>query len=122
MEIENIPQIKFKKDSYAKKRGAPALLLISCANCGNYIMSYQKDGPGLLMRCYIDRIHHPENLEKRQYLEFDKQLVDKLECNSCNNVVGSPIIYEKENRPAYHMRQGFFISKKVSKKLLKLSK
>ncbi len=42
---ENIPKFKFKKDSYAKKRGAPAMLALSCS-CGVFVMAYQKDGPG----------------------------------------------------------------------------
>jgi hypothetical protein len=76
-------------------------------------MSYQKDGPGPLLRCYLDRIHHPEEIQKRQYEVFDKNKSSKLECSQCKVVVGVPIIYEKENRPAYHMRPGFFKTKKL---------
>lgn len=111
--IGDIPKFKFKKDSYMKSRGAPAMLTMFCANCNSYIMSYQKDGPGPLLRCYLDRIHHPEALEKRQHEHFDKGTSLKLECPSCQTVVGSPIIYEKEDRPAYHLRPGFFSLKKI---------
>lgn len=111
--LEENPRFKFKNDSYMKSRGAPAMLAIVCASCNSYIMSYQKDGPGPLIRCYLDRIHHPEQLEKRQYEGFDKKLSQKLECPCCQVVVGSPIIYEKENRPAYHLRPGFFSLKKI---------
>ena len=45
--------------------------------------------------------------------EFNKKTSPKLQCEACEKVVGSPIIYEKENRPAYHLRQGFFIIKKL---------
>ena len=110
---EKIPKFKFKKDSYVKKRGAPEMLRVMCAHCGHYIMSYQKDGPGPLLRCYLDRIHHPAELEQRQRELFDKKKSPKLECSACNTVIGSPIIYEKENRPAYHLRPGFFSLKKV---------
>jgi hypothetical protein len=115
MNRDGLPKFKFKRDSYMKRRGAPAMLMISCAGCSHYLMSYQKDGPGPLLRCYLDRIHHPEELEKRQYLAFDKKTTQKLACANCHEVVGTPIVYEKEDRPAYHMRQGFFSIKKVKK-------
>src|SRR3989339_547856 len=95
-----IPKFSFKNDSYMKRRGAPAMLVMKCAQCNAYVMSYQKDGPGPLLRCYLDRIHHPEILEKRQYEDFHKKTALKLSCPSCLVVIGSPIIYEKENRPA----------------------
>ncbi len=77
-------------------------------------MSYQKDGPGPLLRCYLDRIHHPEFLEKRQYGEFNKQVALQLICEACKEVIGVPIVYEKEDRPAYHMRPGFFSTKSIA--------
>ncbi len=112
----NLPKFKFKNDSYTRRRGTPTMLLIFCSTCNHYIMSYQKDGPGPLLRCYLDRIHHPETLQKRQYDTFNKNESPKLECSNCNKAIGIPIIYEKENRPAYHMRPGFFSIKKLSKK------
>jgi hypothetical protein len=113
MEIKKTPKFKFKKNTYTRKRGAPAMLMISCALCGHYLMSYQKDGPGPLKRCYLDRIHHPEYLEKRQYDVFDKKTALKLMCEACQAVIGIPIIYEKEDRPAYYMNVGSFTAKKV---------
>ena len=80
------------------------------------IYELSKRWPGPLLRCYLDRIHHPEHLEKRQYVKFDKKLAEKLECEECKVVIGTPFIYEKEERPAYHMRPGFFAIKKVRKK------
>lgn len=106
--IKDIPKFSFKRDAYMKKRGTPAMLAMHCTECNSYVMSYQKDGPGPLLRCYLDRIHHPENLKKKQYEEFNKKTFAKLECPKCHAVIGSPIIYEKENRPAYHLRPGFF--------------
>ena len=89
------------------------MLAMMCAKCNAYVMSYQKDGPGPLIRCYLDRIHHPESLAQRQNQPFDKKLSEKLACPCCHIVIGSPIIYEKENRPAYHLRPGFFFLKKM---------
>jgi hypothetical protein len=112
MKEKNIT-FKFKNDSYAKRRGTPVMLAISCAKCNMYIMHYQKDGPGPLLRCYLDRIHYPEELHNRQYTLFNKKTFPQLSCNSCTTIIGLPIIYEKENRPAYHMRPGFFMHKKL---------
>lgn len=111
--IEKEISFKFKNDSYTKRRGTPVMLIITCANCNTYVMHYQKDGPGPLLRCYLDRIHHPEDLHNRQHTTFNKKTTPKLNCNGCSTVIGSPIIYEKENRPAYHMRPGFFAHKKI---------
>ena len=112
IDINNIPKLKFKRDAYMKKRGTPAMLVITCAQCQRYLMCYQKDGPGPLLRCYLDRIHHPEYLENRQHETLDVHMASKLKCQGCEVVIGSPIIYEKENRLAYHMRPGFFHRKK----------
>jgi len=106
-------KFKFKKDSYTRSRGTPAMLKITCAQCGAYVMSYQKDGLGPLKRCYLDRIHHPEYLEKCQHKIFDKKNFPKLECASCSALIGTPMIYEKENRPAYHMVLGAVATKKM---------
>lgn len=106
-------KFKFKNDSYTKRRGAPVMLIINCALCQTYLMHYQKDGPGPLLRCYLDRIHEPENLHLRQYLNFDKKTFPQLKCDSCSNIIGYPIIYEKENRPTYHMKVGSFSYSKI---------
>lgn len=104
------PPFKFKHNKYTKSRGIPCMLRISCGNCYHYLMSYQKDGPGPLLRCYLDRIHHPDSLTNKQYT----QDISNLKCLSCSVVIGTPIIYKKENRPAYNMRNGFFIIEKIS--------
>jgi hypothetical protein len=109
----DIPKFRFKNDAYMKRRGAPVMLIVRCAECNAYVMSYQKDGPGPLLRCYLDRIHHPENLEKRQYEVFHKKTDLKLACPVCHVVIGSSFIYEKEDRPAYHLRPGLFVSNKI---------
>ena len=111
--IEEPPKFKFKKDFYMKSRGAPAMLAVSCAHCNSWIMYYQKDGPGPLLRCYLDRIHYPKLLEKRQRKTFKKDTFPKLQCPSCQTVIGFPTIYKKENRPAYDLRCGFFSLKKI---------
>ena len=63
--------------------------------------------------------HHPDYLEERQHIKFDKKTAPKLECQGCKVVIGTPFIYEKEKRPAYHMGPGSF---SVKKRIRKTSK
>ena len=45
-----------KKDKYLRVRGGTARMLdIHCAKCGAWILKYQKDGVGQLLRCYLNR-------------------------------------------------------------------
>ncbi len=115
IQVDGIACFVFKNDTYTKRRGAPVMLIISCGICGHYLMCYQKDGPGPLLRCYLDRIHHPENLKQRQYDNFEKTSAAPLVCEGCSNVIGTPMIYEKEERPAYAMRVGFSTLRKVKR-------
>ena len=94
----------FKKDNYKKARGGYSRLLdISCAVCGGHVCHYQKDGPGILKRLYIDRISNSDQLKN-----------DKLTCPKCGELLGNWIIYQREKRPAYRMSVGA-ISKKIIK-------
>ena len=74
---------------------------------------YQKDGSGILKRLYLDRIFAPDKLARLQNIGSIK-LINNLICENCKNLIVVPIIYEKENRKAFHLKQGSFI-KKISK-------
>ncbi len=104
--------ISFKNDKYKKARGGYSRLLdISCANCGNHLCYYQKDGPGILKRMYLDRITRPEfEVSQNKHLKKLPQLV----CAKCKLHIGMPITYEKESRFAYRLFVGA-----VSKKIIK---
>ncbi|SRR5258708_3579591 len=96
---------KFKNDKYRKARGGHSRLLdISCEHCGRHLFYYQKDGPGILKRMYIDRIVEAENIN------LDKDLV----CLNCEKVLAVSTIYEKEGRPALKIFVGA-ITKKIVK-------
>jgi ribosomal protein S27E len=87
---------KLKKDKYSRSRGGHSRLLeIRCGKCDELVCYYQKDGPGLLKRMYIDRI-------SKTYADAGK----KLTCHKCNNVLGVRYLYEKEKRPAYRIFVG----------------
>lgn len=99
-----MPATVFKNDKYKKARGGHSRLLeITCSKCNLLICKYQKDGPGILKRMYIDRIIDPKiSLSKKD-----------LSCIN-NHLLGIKFIYEKENRPAYRL----FVDS-VKKKIVK---
>lgn len=99
---------RFIYDAYTARRGEPKMLEIKCAQCDNHVISYQKDGPGALLRCYLDRIHAPRYLRERQYQRFDARRSPSLCCEYCRETIGIPMVYKFENRPAYQMLRNKF--------------
>ena len=103
----------FKKDRYAAARGGTSQFLdIYCAACGEYLAMYQKDGPGKLLRMYLDRIVSP-----KQFCTLLAQITNKKEmknftCSTCEVLIGVPMVYEKEKRLAFHLIPGSFKKKR----------
>lgn len=94
--------IKVKNDKYKKTRGGHSRFLdIACENCGQHVTFYQKDGPGMLKRMYVDR-----------FIDYRPQ-GNTLQCEKCQHILGVLIIYEKENRPAYRLFVGA-VTKKIT--------
>lgn len=86
---------KFKSDRFKKSRGGYSRwLLVFCENCKEPLLVYQKDGPGILKRLYIDRILNARPVGK------------EFACKKCKTVLGVRMIYKKENRPAYRLFAG----------------
>jgi len=105
--------MKLKRDKYRNARGGYSRFLeISCSKCGSFIAVYQKDGPGILKRMYIDRIFKPEKWEEYQGRKISE--IPNLKCEECGQLIGTPYIYKKEKRKAILMIQGSF-SKKITK-------
>ena len=103
----------FKKDKYRSARGGYSRLLnIHCRKCNNLVAVYQKDGPGVLERLYIDRVFEPDELVNLQ--NSDIEGIQPLKCSKCNVVLGTPYIYEKENRKAFRLYE-YSVLKKVRK-------
>jgi ribosomal protein S27AE len=92
-----MPRNKLKNDTFRKNRGGRAKILkLSCEKCGEFLFEYQKDGPGILKRLYLDRIR--------------KELKQKnLTCPNCKQLLGIATIYKKENRPAYRLFAGALV-------------
>ena len=106
-------KIEFKQDKYKKDRGGYSRFLeIKCESCGGFLALYQKDGPGLLKRMYIDRIFSPQYLVDLQKVSFKK--IPNFTCPHCKHIIGIPYIFKKENRPAFRLFVGV-ITKKVMK-------
>jgi phage FluMu protein Com len=78
------------------------MLQLSCSHCSNVLFRYQKDGPGILKRLYLDRIQDYSST------------ASKLVCPQCKEMLGVKIIYKKENRSAYRLFTGA-IAKKIVK-------
>lgn len=103
---------KFKKDKYARARGASQWLLLGCAACNQAFALYQKDGPGSLIRLYIDRIFAPEVLANFQHTAEVVKDLPNLACTQCQAVIGTPMVYELEKRLAFRLKHGTFTKKK----------
>lgn len=106
-------KIKFKHDRYQKNRGGYTRLLdICCESCGSHLFYYQKDGPGLLKRLYLDRIFESVKYSGLHNISFKK--LPNLICPGCKQILGVPYIYPKEHRLSFRLFAGA-ISKKVVK-------
>lgn len=107
-------QLKYlpRKDRYLKARGgATQFYYLFCSNCGEYLALYQKDGPGNLLRLYLDRIFEPDHLSILQN-ETSKNKIPALICQKCNTPIGFPMVYEPENRLAFRLVRGLFRKEK----------
>lgn len=83
----------FISDVYCQNRGGwSRFLVISCKACGTFLFHYQKDGPGPLKRCYLDRILNAKPKFNDHGFIF---------CPHCKACLGFNEPYTKEqNRPA----------------------
>ena len=87
--------IKIKRDKYLRKRGSYAhIIKVKCAKCNKVLFSYQKDGPGWLKRCYLNRI-----ISEKKF-SADKNL-------KCCGIVGVSIKH-KDGRDAFKLIKGKF--------------
>ncbi len=99
-------EIRFKNDKYKKARGgASRLMEIYCQKCNGIICKYQKDGPGSLKRMYLDRIS-------------DSTVILSGKTLNCSegHIVGTRMIYEKEDRPAFRVFADSVIKKTIKSK------
>ncbi len=104
---------EFIIDTFTERRGAPAMLELTCAYCNHYLLTYQKDGPGPLLRCYWDRIHGPDDVKNLIQHNPDDMTLNVLLCRFCDRVIGEKGIYEKEHRLVFILKQDSFMIKQL---------
>lgn len=94
---------KVKTDKYKQARsGATKIFSISCAKCNTFVLRYQKDGHGALLRMYLDRI-------------LDSGFKsDNLSCPNCGVLLAVKMLYAKEQRPAYRIIPGRMVKRIAS--------
>lgn len=106
---DKIPQRPvLKNDSYRRARGGNArFITLYCSCCRSWLMLYQKDGDGKLMRCYLNRIFAPPDLESLQHNPDIANPADLslLRCKSCNSIIGYPMRHE-DGRLAFRLSLG----------------
>ena len=103
----------FKKDGFRRVRGGNSRwLLVHCEKCQTPVLVYQKDGPGMLKRLYVDRIVAPRSLADLQNLSIKR--LPNLVCAQCKTILGVPYVYEKEQRSAFRLFVGA-VGKKIVK-------
>ncbi len=103
-------KLAFKSDRFKKTRGGYSRwLLVSCEKCRTPLLVYQKDGPGILKRLYLDRIAMPQ-----------LQAETKLICKKCKTVLGMPIVYQKEKRRAIRLFAGAIEKRIISADKVKI--
>jgi hypothetical protein len=57
-------EVKMKRGRFRATRGGKAVMFdIHCSSCDTKILWYQKNGTGNLLRCYLNRIFAPSELE-----------------------------------------------------------
>jgi len=98
-----------KNDKYLKARGGTAHMInVCCVKCGNKILYYQKDGPGWLKRCCLNRIFGIEKWEKLQHDTSIRTPADmpNLVCD-CGSLIGTPMMH-KDGRLAFRLSRGLF--------------
>ncbi len=103
---------QFKSDKEREARGGKAQMLeLSCAKCGDKFFHYQKDGPGPLLRLYLDRIHEPAKYHGLQSKSIkDLKVID---CKKCGRLIAMPAIYKPEKRKSYRLFEGALAKKRI---------
>lgn len=103
---------EFFSDKRREVRGGSAQMLeLSCAKCGYKCFHYQKDGPGPLLRLYLDRIHAP-----KKFVGLQKKSLGSLKvigCPDCGRLIAMPQMYKVEKRKAYRVFQGALKKKRI---------
>ena len=93
---------RFKNDKFQKSRGGNSRVLdVCCKSCKEHIAYYQKDGPGLLKRVYVDR-----------FIDINPN-TPGLDGNPVNGFLGGWLDIKKEKEPGVDFYVAAFRKKMV---------
>lgn len=104
----------FKNDAYRRARGGTAAFLtLFCNYCDSWLLLYQKDGKGSLIRCYLNRIFAPSYLQALQNNPSLKSTSDMstLKCRKCHELIGLPFRHH-DGRLSFRLIPGSFKKRK----------
>lgn len=102
-----------KNDIYRRARGGKAEVIeVVCVNCSRRVLTYQKDGRGNLLRCYLNRIMGPDEYESLQYSTSirEPKHMPNLYCE-CKSLIGTPMRH-KDGRLAFRLIRGSYQRKR----------
>lgn len=113
MADSKVREFRFRRDRFMSARGGTSAFYdIYCVRCRQWLLLYQKDGPGNLFRLYLDRIHSPDELASL-YLSVRRSVsFGGLMCGQCGASIGLPMVYKREQRPAFRLVPGAIVKKK----------
>ncbi|MBN1679743.1 MAG: hypothetical protein JW966_05590 [Anaerolineae bacterium] len=98
-----------------QSKSGSSYLTVYCAACREPVLLYQKDGPGGLLRAYLDRILAPENLAALCATCDTKSDVPNLVCPACGSVLGVPMVHGSGDRLAFRLVRGRFVKRKTAR-------
>jgi hypothetical protein len=95
--------VPLRQDAYrAERGGAASLVLVSCNRCRCELFLYQKDGPGPLLRCYLNRIGAAAHTVIVAVDAGSIEEIADLTCPGCAATVGTPSRY-RDGRLAHEL-------------------
>ena len=83
----------FIRDKHANVRGQPKMLRLICDRCNKLYGLYQKDGPGPLKRCYLDRFHEHPDMPLLKTARTMEDLPTIFTCPHCEEEIGMTMRY-----------------------------
>lgn len=104
-----------KVDQFSAARGGTSQFIdVRCRACGTFVLVYQKDGPGPLLRMYLDRIADPEALVSLMKKTTSAENIPLLVCEHCHGRLAEGMVYEKEDRLAYRVIEGAIVTRETN--------
>ena len=92
----SMSHMEWKNDTYKQVRGGYArLLAVSCATCGTHLFYYQKDGPGIVKRLYLDRIYQSHAYAGLQHRR--SSISRTSSASTAGSISGCPLSTRKNN-------------------------